>query len=613
MNKIHLLPPTLINQIAAGEVIQRPASVVKELLENAIDAQSQHIKVIIKESGKNLIQVIDDGIGMSPADAKMSLEKHATSKISSSDDLFNIHTLGFRGEALPSISAVSQMVIETRTPQAEVGTCIRIEGGTIQAEKPVSTPQGTKVSIKNLFFNLPARRQFLKSPAVEMKHIIEEFQRVTLANPTVAFSMYHNEQELYHLPATDKLSHRIVALLGNNYREQLIPCQESTDLIQIQGYIGKPKYAKKTRGDQFFLVNGRFIKSPYLHHAVKVGFEGLLAHDAFPFYVLCLSLDPAHIDINVHPTKTEVKFKDERMVHRVLAAAIRQSLSVHHMTPSLDFTGDVNFLPFPTTTPSSTPTVEKEYTRFQVRQDTAADDRDPAPAVCGDPAASYGDKEANAGDIEAIIHEALEAPKWQLHGRYILIPVQPGLLIIDQKLAHERILYERYLRSLAGNSGVSQQLAFPQHITVSLSDAALLAEYQDLFNSLGFRVASLGKGSIVVSGCPAEVVDHDSKGLLEGLLEQVKEDVEGVKLPVEERVARALAKRSCIKWGERLEDKELDNFVARLLGCRYSAYTPDGMQVWGIVRMWELARWMRGDADEKAPYRYHLRSMRVAV
>jgi DNA mismatch repair protein MutL len=341
---IHLLPEYLANQIAAGEVVQRPASVVKELLENAVDAGATQVQLIVKEAGKQLVQVVDNGGGMSPTDARMSLERHATSKIRSTEDLFRIRTLGFRGEALASIAAVAQVEIRTKQPDQDTGTLLLVEGSQITSQQPTACPDGTSIAVKNLFFNVPARRNFLKSNAVEMRHILDEFQHVALANPQIAFSLYQNELEVFGLPA-GKLSQRIVALLGNGYKEQLAACEEVTHSISVRGFVGKPESSKKSRGDQFFFVNNRFIRSAYLNHAVLAAYEGLLARDTHPFYVLFLELDPKAIDINVHPTKTEIKFEDEKTVYAVVRAAVKQSLGLHNIAPSLDFEGDVNFAP----------------------------------------------------------------------------------------------------------------------------------------------------------------------------------------------------------------------------------------------------------------------------
>ena len=339
---IQLLPDAIANQIAAGEVVQRPASALKELLENAVDAGSTKIHVMVKEAGKMLIQVIDDGKGMSMTDARMSFERHATSKIRTSADLFAIRTFGFRGEALASIAAVAQVDMKTRPTDAELGSHLCIEGSEVKKQEPTTCPVGTSIAVKNLFFNVPARRNFLKSNAVEMRHIVDEFQRVALSYPEIAFTLYQNDMELFNL-TPGKLSQRIVGLLGKAYQGQLVACEENTPLLKIKGYVGKPEQAKKTRGEQFFFVNNRYIKSNYLHHAVLSAFEGLISSDQHPFYVLFLDLDPAHIDINVHPTKTEIKFDDERTIYGLVRSAVKQSLGAHNVVPTLDFSFDVNF------------------------------------------------------------------------------------------------------------------------------------------------------------------------------------------------------------------------------------------------------------------------------
>lgn len=597
-HRIHLLPDVLANQIAAGEVVQRPASVVKELLENAIDAGGKHIKVIIREAGKTLIQIIDDGIGMSEVDARMSLEKHATSKISTVDDLYNIQTMGFRGEALPSIAAVSQLVIETRTQDEELGTCIVAQGAVIKSQEPVATNPGTKVSVKNLFFNVPARRNFLKSTPVETKHIIDEFQRAALAKPDIAFSLYQNDQETYQLPATDRLSHRIVHLFGDSYKKQLVPCQEVTDLIEIRGYIGSPTHAKKTRGEQFFLVNKRFIKSTYLHHAVKRAFEELLSPDTFPFYVLCIDIDPAQIDVNVHPTKTEIKFSDEHMVYAVLAAAIKQALAVHHIAPSIDFEQDVNFAP-----PRPNRVAETHYTQLKSLDSPKVNKQDwdklferlneapkPAPTQSLLSATSSPPGESPAEPMTT----SQEAPtKLQIHARYILAPVKSGLLLVDQSMAHERILYENYRQALESQSGAIQKLLFPHHITLNPSDLVLLQEHEAAFRALGFAIEPFGKDSIIVSGCPTEAASHDPKQLLESLIEQVKWNQKHLKLAIQENLARSLAKRSCLQPGKKLDTKAIDTLVDQLFACQQATYTPDGRKIWLIITLEELASFLK--------------------
>ena len=342
-DRIQLLPDSIANQIAAGEVVQRPASAVKELIENSIDAGATHIKLIVKEAGKALLQVIDDGHGMSPTDARMSLERHATSKIRKAEDLFTLHTMGFRGEALASIAAVAQVEIKTRMASDELGTLLVVEGSDVKRQEPTACEKGTSISVRNLFFNIPARRNFLKSNPVELRHIIEEFQRLALANPEISFSLIQTDELVYDLPQ-GKLSQRIINLFGKAYQQQMAACQEETDLVKVTGYVGKPAFAKKTRGEQFLFVNRRFIRSNYLHHAVMNAFEGLLGENSFPFYVLFMEIDPRHIDVNVHPTKTEIKFDDERAVYAVVRSAVRQAIGTHNLSPGLDFDADVNLV-----------------------------------------------------------------------------------------------------------------------------------------------------------------------------------------------------------------------------------------------------------------------------
>jgi DNA mismatch repair protein MutL len=602
---IRLLPDSLANQIAAGEVVQRPASVVKELIENAIDAESSAIKVVVKDAGKTLIQVIDNGNGMSEVDARMSFEKHATSKISTAADLFNVHNMGFRGEALASIAAVAQVEMETCHKEGELGTRIVIEGSQVKTQEPVSAARGTKISVKNLFFNVPARRNFLKSNPIETKHIIEEFQRTALARPDIAFSLYQNETETYQLPAT-KLSHRIVHLLGEAYKKQLIPCQEATDSLKIQGYIGKPTYAKKTRGEQFFFVNSRFIKSSYLHHAVKSAFEGLLPQDVFPFYVLFIDIAPSHIDVNVHPTKTEIKFDDERMVYSILMSTIKKALAVHHVAPSIDFEQNTNFNPFaapPSTTrqyPSNT--TEKNYVQFKnlgtAKQEGAKDweklfqgleqalPEDNAEQSTMFHRASAVNAPANEGRALASITES--AVKIQLHEKYLLTQVKSGLLLIEQNAAHERILYERYLQALQNKSGSAQQLLFPIHVSLNPADLALVEGHEAEIRALGFILESFGKDSLIISGCPVEVADQDPKQLLEGLIEQFKWNKAQFSLSTQENLARSMAKRACIQPGKRLKKEEIDNLVDQLFACTNPNYTPDGRTIFITITLEDL-------------------------
>ena len=624
---IRLLPDAIANQIAAGEVVQRPASVVKELVENAIDARSSFIKVVIKDAGKSLIQVIDDGTGMSEVDARMSFEKHATSKISTSEDLFNIRTMGFRGEALASIAAVAQLEMETCRNPEELGTRIVMEGAVVKSQNPVSTSQGTKISVKNLFFNVPARRNFLKSNPVETKHILDEIQRVALARPDIAFSLYQNDLETYQLPIA-KLSHRIVHLFGEAYKKQLIFCQEATNSLKIQGYVGKPAHAKKTRGEQFFFINQRFIKSPYLHHAVKNAFEGLLPQDAFPFYVLFVDIDPQRIDVNVHPTKTEIKFDDERMVYSILTATIKKALAVHHVAPSIDFEQNTNFNPFAIVSPtkplttkqtppqskasSSTPSTitpltdgklaDRHYTQFKRPEASPAGSaKDWAKLAhhleipSGSPSStappqltpSSSTPDASVVPIEPVVGQGIF--KVQLHRQHILTQVKSGMLLIDQHAAHERILYERYLQPLqTGEARSAQQLLFPVRIVLNPADLALVQAHTKELQALGFVLESFGKDSLIVAGCPAETIEHDLKQLLESLIEQFKLNKAQFSLDTQENLIRSLAKRASIQPGKQLQKEEIDALIDQLFACNNPNYTPTGRKIFVILTLEDI-------------------------
>ncbi|QIX62543.1 DNA mismatch repair endonuclease MutL [Hymenobacter sp. BT18] len=649
---IQLLPEYLANQIAAGEVVQRPASVVKELLENAVDANATQVQLIVKDAGKQLVQVVDNGAGMSPTDARMSLERHATSKIRTTDDLFRIRTLGFRGEALASIAAVAQVELRTKQRDQDTGSLLLVEGSQISSQQPVACPDGTSISVKNLFFNVPARRNFLKSNAVEMRHILDEFQHVALANPQITFSLYQNELEVFNLPA-GKLSQRIVAVLGNSYKEQLAQVEEVTPFIAVRGFIGKPESAKKSRGDQFFFVNNRFIRSAYLNHAVLTAYEGLLPKDTHPFYVLFLELDPKTIDINVHPTKTEIKFEDEKTVYAIVRAAVKQSLGLHNMAPSLDFDGDVNFAPIQPLRLSG-----NERSSFDP-DDAPRDALASAAARAAGSKASPRDKNARPDAYERQIpprpteqakreleefykalgqvsvpdveHEATAkgvlvpsavaftaaqavppelpvtpaaapAPQLplrdtggpghkvlQVHQQYLLVPVKSGMMLIDQVAARERILYEQYAAELERENGASQTLLFPRTVTFTPQDFAVLLELTETLQALGFRFSEFGKHTIAVEGIPADVPARHEKELLEGLIEQFRTHAGPVKLDRREQVARALARRVAGSAGQvRLSEVEMNALVDRLFACQVPNYAPDGRRTLVLMELGQL-------------------------
>ncbi|MFN8353506.1 MAG: DNA mismatch repair endonuclease MutL [Spirosomataceae bacterium] len=617
---IQLLPDSIANQIAAGEVVQRPASVIKELLENSIDAQAKSIQVIIKEAGKVLIQVIDDGIGMSETDARMSFERHATSKIRTADDLFRIRTMGFRGEALASIAAVAQVEMRTRRSADELGILLRIEGSELKQQETVAANSGTNIQVKNLFFNVPARRNFLKSNPVEMRHILDEFQRVSLAHPEVTFTLHHNDLEVYNLPA-GKLSRRIVDLFGKNYREQLGACQEDTPYVAISGYIGKPSSAKKTRGEQFFFVNNRYIRHNYLHHAVLSAFEGLIAENTHPFYVLFLEIDPAHIDINVHPTKTEIKFDDERSVYAIVQAAVRKVMNSYNLPPTIDFDADVNFIPssFTFTSPKTessstsdfnfsqekTPLEKSNLTSWSKLYEGLGSDFEKPVKTTPQESFPFDFEEvfqpeqssitfqskANqlATKIEPDFWEDTERTTFQIHNRYVISPVKSGMLIIDKKAAYERILYDKYIHVLEKHNGASQQLLFPKTIVFNPVDFQLVLEVQEEIRALGFMFTEIGHNTILVQGIPADVHDENEQNLFEGLIEQFKLFSHELKLDRRENLARSFAKRSAARYTTPLSIPEMNMLVDQLFASSNPNFTPSGEPTLSILSLEKIA------------------------
>ncbi|GAB3797645.1 DNA mismatch repair endonuclease MutL [Spirosoma humi] len=676
LNVIQLLPDSIANQIAAGEVVQRPASVVKELLENSVDAKAKSVQVIIREAGRNLIQIVDDGLGMTETDARMSFERHATSKIRTSDDLFRIRTMGFRGEALASIAAVAQIEMRTRRAEEELGTLIRIEGSDIKAQESISCLPGTNLLIKNLFFNVPARRNFLKSNSVEMRHIIDEFQRVALANPEVAFSLFHNDQEIYNLPA-GKLSRRIVDMFGKSYREQLNFCEEQTPYVTVHGYIGKPESAKKARNEQFFFVNNRFIRHNYLHHAVVGAYEGTLPEGSHPFYVLFIDIDPSHIDINIHPTKTEIKFDDERSVYAIMMAAVRKAVGLYNLSPSLDFDSDVNFLAGvrpgaaksePSESKVNSPalsTVQSNISPRPISPSWASSGTQPvnersslrndsldkaagssfdipkkpsvnnwqalydgiATPVLSDRSAAPQDASETGGDwlgsaVQATslpeqvstegepitlgsranqLKVSLEQPEQdmpvlvdddtivQIQNRYLLAPIKSGMLLIDQRRAHERILYDQFHAALTKRNGASQQLLFPKTITLMPVDFQLALDLRDDLTNLGFEFDELGANTFVIRGVPALIMGENEEELFANLLAQLRADTGRLKLDRVESMARSLARRSAMRYVNRLSVTERKALVNQLFASANPSYTPTGEPVTVVLSLDKIA------------------------
>ena len=601
---IQLLPDSIANQIAAGEVVQRPSSVVKELMENSIDAGATEIELIVRDSGKSLIQVVDNGIGMSHMDARMSFERHATSKIRTSEDLFSIRTMGFRGEALASIGAVAQVELKTRQEGDELGVCLEVEGSQVKKQEPEACQEGTCISVKNLFYNVPARRNFLKSDSVEYRHILEEFQRIVLAYPGIQFCMFHNDAEIFHLRKAN-LSQRIVGLFGKNYREQLVQCSEETERLKVLGYVGKPENSKKTRGEQYFFVNNRFIKNGYLNHAVMGAYEGLLPEGNYPFYALFISIDPKHIDINVHPTKTEIKFDDERTVYGVISAACRSALARHNVTPTLDFDQDVNFgmtrrhesparetiqdkfySQFKTTTPREKSNLENWERLFDPQVERSSLDFDNSQKL------SFTiDSDVNTSSSQKEELRDKKQTTFQLHNQYIVTQVKSGMMMVSQEKAHERILYERCLEQMENRAGASQQNLFPETIELSPSDHALVMGMKEEIKSIGFDFDTFGKSAIVVNGVPADFKSKGDRSLFEGLLEQFKENKSKLSLDVRENLARSIAKRSSIKAGDALEKDEMSSLIDQLFACQNPNYSPDGQITFYILDLNKISNY----------------------
>jgi DNA mismatch repair protein MutL len=595
---IQLLPDNIANQIAAGEVIQRPASAVKELLENAADAGASEIKLFITDAGKALIQVIDNGKGMSETDARMAFERHATSKIRNIDDLFRIKTMGFRGEALASIAAVAQVELKTRRNEDELGTSIEIENSLVVKQEPCACASGTSISMKNLFFNVPARRNFLKSNAAEMRHIVDEFIRVAMAFPGIFFSMTSNGQEIFHLEA-GSLKQRIVQVLGTSYNAKLVSVNEETDYMNIFGFVGKPETARKTRGDQYFFVNSRFIKSAYLNHAVNTAFDEMIAKDSFPSYVLYIDLDPSQVDINVHPTKQEIKFEDEKIIYAFVQAAVKHALAQFSIAPSLDFTLnpeiqglDAVNKPFTTDKKdaASSSNLFKTFTQKNQAHFIEANEKSEL-KHWKDFYTSPQSEETNTGaKAETRVPQQLQTteprPKalhvlpdttlLQLHNTYIIASTNSGFLLVHQQLAHERILYERFGLAAHGQQMSTQKSLFPVTLELAGSDAALLTDLLPDLLAIGYHVEPFGNNSFVIQGIPADVVPGNEKNAIELLIEQFKHFSNDIKFSKREKLVRCMARQQAIKAGQTLTQKEMLVLVEELFTCSSPNVTPTG-------------------------------------
>ncbi|MFN8310024.1 MAG: DNA mismatch repair endonuclease MutL [Chitinophagales bacterium] len=585
-DKIKLLPDTIANQIAAGEVIQRPASVVKELMENAIDSGATHVQLIVKAAGKTLVQVVDNGSGMSETDARMCFEKHATSKIRSIDDLFDIRTMGFRGEALASVAAIAQVEMRTRLHGQALGTCINIEGMKVLVQEPCQTAEGTSIAVKNLFFNVPARRNFLKSDAAELKNIIEEFLRIALSNPKVTLQFFSNEHEVFHYRGGN-LKQRICAVFDDKYASQIVPVEENTYALRVYGFVGKPEFAKKTRGEQYIFVNNRFIKSPYLNHAIQNAYEQMLPKDSFPFYVLFLDIDPKRIDINVHPQKYEIKFDDEKLAYTFVNLAVKHALGAYSVMPSLDFNQEDHlnrngtFQQVPDWLQQSR--VPHEQAGGSTR-DYFDNDRPDARQRSNmrhwenvyQPSREEGQTSFVTQKQEEHFPQKEATQPYQIHKQYIVSQIKSGFILIDQQAAHQRVLFERFIRQLAHNHQASQRQLFPQTIALNAEDAVIMEEVLNDINGLGFDIQAFGTNTFVIHSFPADIVAGDEKNMVEELLEQFKKNLSISKLNKRENLARSLAQSSSIKAGKSLSVEEMKNLIDELFACENPYAAPNG-------------------------------------
>ena len=590
-NSIHLLPDHIANQIAAGEVIQRPASAVKELLENAVDAGATEIKLIINDAGKALIQVIDNGKGMNPIDAQNAFARHATSKISSIEDLFQIKTMGFRGEALASIAAVAQVNLKTRLAEDELGTNVEIENSQVSETSPVACPVGTNISMKNLFFNVPARRNFLKSNSAELKHIIEEFTRVALAFPEIYFSFTNNGQDVFHWEA-GSFKQRAIHVLGNSYQTKLVAVGEKTDYLTISGFVGKPDTAKKTRSDQYFFVNRRFIKSAYLHHAIANAFDGLIPKEGFPSYILYIDVDPAQVDINVHPTKQEIKFEDDKIIYAFVQAAVRHALAQFSIAPSLDFSLDADIQQLDAI---QKPVSEEQrnnaassslYAGFTQKNQAHFIPRvsegektawksffSALPTTANQEGIENGNesyivKSSSMGlykDSEALLIDE-DATLLQINNTYILAPIGAGFIMVHQQLAHERVLYEKYQKASV-QPHATQKSLFPVVLELSVPDAILLEDMMEDLAIIGYEIEPFGQNSFIIQGIPADVISGNEKNAIELLLEQFKHFSGDMKFSKREKLIRCMARQSAIKAGQSLSQKEMHGLIDSLFNC----------------------------------------------
>ena len=597
---IKLLPDSVANQIAAGEVIQRPASAVKELMENALDAGATQIDLVVKDAGKSMIMVIDNGCGMSETDARLCFERHATSKISKAEDLFAIRTMGFRGEALASIAAIAQVELKTRRKEDEVGTKIINEGSVVKEQSLVPMQHGTSFTVKNLFFNVPARRNFLKSTQAEMRHVVEEFTRVSLMNPEIGFTLTSDGKELYHL-YPGNLKQRIMGLFGSNYEEKLLPVRQEAERVRIDGYIVKAEFAKKTRGEQYFFVNKRFIKHAYLHHAIENAYMEMISQDSFPGYFLNIEVDPSDIDINIHPTKTEVNFLDVKLVYAILHAAVRKAIGQHNLSPMIDFdeSPDLNKdfgAAFAMSKPLAIPNIPLDPNFNPFRKESS-------PRETHYDNTFHRENNTNPGDWRLLYGERTDLPNesfvpkeeakpnnqyLQVNQSYIVTAIKSGMLVIDQNLAHSRVLFEKFLKEMENHSGVSQQELFPQAMSLNLNDASLLKEMMPELENLGFVLEQANPTTFMINGTPSDAVGCDAVDLLEKILDNYKINTTDLQLDRKLNLAKTMAAQLAIKPQTRLSEMEMQNLVDQLFACNVAEVAPNGKKIYVILNMEDL-------------------------
>jgi len=586
-NRISLLPDHVANQIAAGEVIQRPASVVKELLENAVDAGSDTIQLIVKDAGKTLVQVIDNGTGMNSTDIRLAFERHATSKINIAEDLFTLKTKGFRGEALASIAAIAHVETHTRVENEDVSHCLKIEGSQVIEQTLSTQPKGTSIAVKSLFYNIPARRNFLKSDTVELRHVIDEFHRVALAHPEIKFLFFNNGSELFDLPSSN-LRKRLVAIFGNKLDSLLVPIEETTSLARLNGFVMKPSHAKKTRGQQFFFVNNRFIRSPFLNHAVSAAFEGLLRPGFNPGYFLFLELDPKTIDINIHPTKTEVKFEDEQSLYAILRSTIKHSLGIFQVIPTLDFeqnqTMEVPYA-FKNKVPTSPPIeVDSSFNPFK---DSASNRKPKMEQWEG----LYSGIQSLPTEEVSSTHSLVEVPQatrvFQLFSKYIVCPLRTSMLLIDQSRAHQRILYERFLSAITTKKGISQQLLFPLTIELNPQQEEQFKSSYEILEALGFEIKHIEK-SIEVMGAPEHCPPSKIESVIETLLLKNDKESENQHFSYADQVAKSMAQSLAIRPGETLKLEEQHRLLDDFFGCKETTVSPFNKQIFITLEKGEI-------------------------